>query len=157
MMYQVTVQRTVPKNVMPSTKNLKHWAKTALKYLQKNAELNIRVVDLSEITALNAQYRHKNKPTNVLSFPFDMPEEIDDELSFLGDIIICADVVNNEAQLQHKSKEAHWAHMVVHGTLHLIGYDHETDADAATMEPKETAILTSLGFPNPYHTEEKGE
>lgn len=150
MMYQVTVQRTVPKNVMPSAKNLQHWAKAALKYLDKSAELNIRIVDSAEMTELNSQYRHKKKPTNVLSFPFDMPEEVEDELSFLGDIIICAEIVNDEAQVQHKSKQAHWAHMVIHGTLHLLGYDHEKDSDAAIMEPKEIAILESLGFPNPY-------
>ncbi len=150
MMYQVTVQRTVPKNSMPSTKDLKHWAKTTLKFLNKHAELNIRVVDSSEITELNSEYRQKNKPTNVLSFPFDMPDEIEDELTFLGDIIICAEVVNNEALSQYKSQQAHWAHMVVHGTLHLLGYDHEKEEDAEQMEPKEIAILATLGFPNPY-------
>ncbi len=150
MMYQVTVQRIVPKDIMPSTKDLKHWAKAALKYLKKNAELNIRIVDTEEITELNSEYRKKNKPTNVLSFPFDMPEEVEDELAFLGDIIICAEVVNNEASEQHKSLAAHWAHMVVHGILHLLGYDHETEEDAEIMEPQEIAILATLGFPNPY-------
>lgn len=150
MMYQVTVQCTVEKNLMPAAKHIKSWAKTALKFMEKSAELNIRIVDVTEIIQLNSQYRYKNKPTNVLSFPFDMPEEIEDELAFLGDIIICAEVVNNEAIHQHKNKEAHWAHMVVHGTLHLLGYDHEKEEDAKIMEPKESAILASLGFPNPY-------
>lgn len=150
MMYQVTVQRTVPKSIMPSTKDLKHWAIATLKFLNIHAELNIRVVDSHEITTLNSEYRHKNKPTNVLSFPFDMPHEIEDELAYLGDIIICAEVVNHEAQLQHKPKEAHWVHMIVHGTLHLLGYDHEKEEDALVMEAKEIAILETLGFPNPY-------
>ncbi len=157
MMYQVTVQRTVSKDIMPAAKELKYWAKSALKYLKKKAELNIRVVNSHEITELNTQYRKKNKPTNVLSFPFDMPDEIEDELAFLGDIIICAEVVNQEALSQQKSLEAHWAHMTIHGTLHLLGYDHETDNEAAIMEQAEINILALLSFPNPYQIELKGK
>lgn len=155
MSYQVTVQHTIPRHSRPLIKELKQWAISSLQYLKINAELNIRIVDIEEMTALNLQYRHKNKPTNVLSFPFDMPEEVENELPFLGDIVICADVVNQEAQAQMKTREAHWAHMVVHGTLHLMGYDHETDEEAALMEPKEIKILKSLGFPNPYQIEVK--
>lgn len=149
-MYQITIQYAVKNIGMPSTAQLKHWAKQVLKLNTKTAELNIRVVDKMEISALNTQYRHKTYATNVLSFPFDTPKEIEDEIPFLGDIVICAEVVNQEALQQNKSKEAHWAHMIIHGTLHLLGYDHETDADAAIMEPKEIAILQSLGFSNPY-------
>ena len=104
------------------------------------------------MTELNSQYRHKAYPTNVLSFPFDMPDI--EETPFLGDIVICASVVNEEAIEQNKLPEAHWAHMVVHGTLHLLGYDHETEADANIMEPEETHILHRLGFANPYQSEE---
>ena len=149
-MYQVTIQYTIKKIDLPSQSQLKRWSKQVLKLKTTAAELNIRIVDTTEMTELNTQYRHKPSSTNVLSFPFDMPEEIEDEIPFLGDIVICAEVVNQEALQQNKSKEAHWAHMVVHGTLHLLGYDHETDADAAIMEPQEITILQSLGFPNPY-------
>lgn len=148
-MYQVTVQRVVPKSSMPPSSLLKRWAKETLKLTTKTGELNIRIVDIDEMTDLNFRYRQKNKPTNVLSFPFDMPE-IEDEMIFLGDIVICADVVNQEALEQGKTQEAHWAHMIVHGSLHLLGFDHETDADAAIMEPKEIHILQQLGFSNPY-------
>jgi probable rRNA maturation factor len=149
-MYQVTVQRVVPINSMPNVSQLKHWAKEVLRIKNTPAELAIRIVGVKEITDLNFRYRNSDKGTNVLSFPFDMPKEINDERVFLGDIIICADIVNKEAHQQGISKEAHWAHMVVHGILHLLGLDHETDSDAAIMEPEEIKILQTLGFPNPY-------
>jgi len=155
-MYEITIQRMIPKDKMPDVKLLKHWAEQTLVYQNQSAELNIRVVDKKEMTALNSQYRQKNKPTNVLSFPFDMPVEAEEELVFLGDIVICADVVNEEAKAQNISENYHWAHMVVHGTLHLLGYDHETDEDADIMEPEEGRILESLGFPNPYYKEPQG-
>lgn len=149
-MYQVTVQRAVPKNSMLSPMLLKRWAKAVLKLKTNAAEIAIRIVDIAEMTELNICYRHKKGPTNVLSFPFDTPEEVKGEIPFLGDIIICAEVVNQEANEQGKTMEAHWAHMIVHGSLHLLGYDHETDTDAAIMEPQEINILKTLGFPNPY-------
>jgi len=155
-MYEITIQRMIPKDKMPDVKLLKHWAEQTLVYQNQSAELNIRVVDKKEMTALNSQYRQKNKPTNVVSFPCDMPVEAEEELVFLGDIVICADVVNEEAKAQNISEKSHWAHMVVHGTLHLLGYDHETDEDADIMEPEEGRILESLGFPNPYYKEPQG-
>lgn len=153
-MYEVIVQRAVPAKSLPSAAKLKNWAIAALTKKIKSAELTIRIVDKAEMTELNSTYRHKNKPTNVLSFPFDMPEEYD-EIPLLGDIVICADVIKEEAQEQQKTPAAHWAHMVVHGTLHLLGYDHEKNDEAEIMEAEEIEILHDLGFANPY--QEKGE
>lgn len=115
------------------------------------AVVTVRLVDLPEITDLNQTYRHKTGPTNVLSFPCDLPQEISQD--FLGDIIICAPVVAREAAEQNKNPAAHWCHMVVHGILHLLGYDHEDDAQAQTMEQKEREILAGLGFDDPYRDE----
>lgn len=149
-MCQIIVQHAVDKKLTPSVSRLKKWAKVPLTLHKKEVELTIRIVDEKEITMLNLQYRHKNKPTNVLSFPFDMPDVISDEIFILGDIVICAEVVNSQAKIAGKKNDAHWAHMVIHGTLHLLGYDHERDADAEKMEQQEISILKSLGFPNPY-------
>ena len=148
-MYDIIVQRVIPLK-SPSTAQFKRWVTTVLKNKKPSAELTIRIVDKHEITELNATYRQKNKPTNVLSFPFDMPKECEDELPVLGDIVICAEVIEEEAKAQQKTLEAHWAHMVVHGTLHLLGYDHEQDAEAEIMEAEEIHWLAELGFNNPY-------
>lgn len=153
-MYDITIQRAVAKKSQPGAVKLKKWAKAVLLNKIPDAELTIRIVDKAEITELNSTYRKKNKPTNVLSFPFDMPDELTDETPMLGDIIICADVIEEEALAQHKTEEAHWAHMVVHGTLHLLGFDHEDEADADMMEAEEITILHSLGFENPYKISE---
>lgn len=145
-MYSVTIQCAVSKKLMPSAKQLKNWALTVLKPKIAAAEVTIRVVKTAEMTDLNSQYRKKQAPTNVLAFPLSEAEEQD----LCGDIVICAEVVNEEAKIQGKANEAHWAHMVVHGTLHLLGYDHLSAEDAAIMEPEEIHILQSLGFKNPY-------
>lgn len=153
---RILVQRA-SKHDAPTTAQLRRFAKYALKNRMTSAELTIRLVDEEEITTLNTTYRHKNKPTNVLSFPFDMPDNVEMDLPLLGDIVICSAVVDQEAKEQNKPTEAHWAHMVVHGTLHLLGYDHENDADADIMETQEINILQSLGFQNPYHDNTKGK
>ena len=114
------------------------------------AEVSVRVVDAEEIQALNAAYRQQDKPTNVLSFPTDTLALPAGQPQLLGDVVICAPVVRAEAEGQGKQLAAHWAHMLVHGTLHLLGYDHETDAEAARMEALETSILAAHGFANPY-------
>ncbi|MCH8544592.1 MAG: rRNA maturation RNase YbeY [Alcanivorax sp.] len=118
-------------------------------------EITLRIVDQAESQALNLAYRGKDAPTNVLSFPFEMPEGLDmpDEALILGDIAICAEVVALEASAQHKTLTAHWAHMVVHGVLHLLGFDHINAADATDMEALETDILAALGFADPYLTD----
>jgi probable rRNA maturation factor len=148
--FHITVQHAVPKNEMPTVAQLKQWTRKVLQNKKLNVEITIRVVDVAEMTELNKQYRHKIGPTNVLSFPFDMSMSFVNGPPLVGDIVICAAVVNREAEEQGKSKTAHWAHMVIHGTLHLLGYDHETTMDASIMEPLEITILQELGFANPY-------
>lgn len=111
-------------------------------------EVTLRVVDITESQALNSQYRQKDKPTNVLSFPFESPPGL--SIPILGDLAICAEVVEKEAKMQKKSLISHWAHMIVHGILHLRGFDHINDNDAEIMEKMETDILMDMGFPAPY-------
>lgn len=133
---------------IPSQSQFQHWVETALAEQRNSAELTIRIVDAEESQALNHQYRHKDKPTNVLSFPFEAPEGIDMDL--LGDIVICAQVVATEAQEQDKTLESHWAHMVVHGILHLLGHDHIEEQEAEEMEALERGVLANLGIKDPY-------
>lgn len=147
---------------LPTEADLTRWANTVLEKLTVSGTLTLRIVDEDEITALNSTYRGKHRPTNVLSFPMEAPSE--DELALLGesdvllgDIVICAPVVAAEAIAQHKKFEAHFAHMVVHGTLHLLGYDHVTDALAAIMEPLEIKLLSSMQFTNPYEVKDSHE
>lgn len=151
-MHQIFIQLAVDKAQAPKLSLLRKWAKTTLAKQIKAAEIAIRIVDVNEMTTLNATYRHKNGPTNVLSFPFAISEEIDIDIPILGDIVICADIVNQEAKEQGKLTEAHWAHMIVHGIFHLLGYDHETDEEATAMETLEIDIMHTLGFNNPYET-----
>ncbi|TXI82141.1 MAG: rRNA maturation RNase YbeY [Cupriavidus sp.] len=139
-MSDIVVQRCVPAAGIPSAASLRHWAQSALR---RKGALTIRIVDEDESEALNSRYRHKQKPTNVLSFGYD-------ERGVLGDLVICAPIVEREAKEQGKTVRAHWAHMVVHGCLHLQGHDHEKEAEAAAMEALETRILGKLGFENPY-------
>lgn len=142
------VQRASESRRAPTKAKLRAYAEAALAGRREDAGLVIRIVDEPESQALNRQYRGIDKPTNVLSFPFEAPPQV--RSRHIGDLVICAPVVEREAAEQGKPLEAHWAHMVVHGVLHLLGYDHETDADAETMEGLEIAILGRLGFPNPY-------
>ena len=137
-------------DTLPTEEQLTLWASTALKGRTdfEEPELTIRLTDEEESQALNSEYRGKDKPTNVLSFPFEMPPGI--PLELLGDLIICVSVVEQEAQEQAKTTEAHWAHMVIHGCLHLLGYDHIKDDEAEEMEALERDLLASLGYPDPY-------
>ncbi len=138
---------------LPASAQFERWVMAALAGRRARAKLTIRVVDVHESQALNLLYRGMDQPTNVLSFPFELPPGpgADDPLAdLLGDLVICAEVVRREALEQHKEPSAHWAHMVVHGVLHLLDYDHMTDLDASEMETLETTILCGLGFPPPY-------
>jgi probable rRNA maturation factor len=152
MTLSVEVQRRV-RTWAPPRSEITAWASTALGRKASGRELGVRVVGPTESRRLNARYRGRDKPTNVLSFPAaalplgpvaDRP---------LGDLVICPDVLRAEAREQHKSLRAHWAHLVVHGTLHLVGYDHESPADANRMERREISVLRRLGFPNPYRSD----
>lgn len=137
---------------LPDESAIHDWTAAALKAACEPeceaAEVSVRIVDEAESQELNARYRGKDKPTNVLSFPADLPPEL--KLPLLGDLVICAPVVAREAEEQGKSVEAHWAHMLVHGCLHLLGYDHIEDAEAEAMEALETRIITQLNYPPPY-------
>lgn len=135
------MQRRVPPAGVPAARTLRHWARLAL--AGHEGELTIRIVGEREMAELNGQWRGRDYPTNVLSFAYDTP-------GLIGDVVICAAVVAREAREQGKAPRAHWAHMVVHGCLHLIGYDHEREDDAARMEAAERALLAELGFPDPY-------
>ena len=132
----------------PSPELIQTWVNAALAGRCEEAELTVRLVDRQEIQTLNQTYRDKNSPTNVLSFPFDAPEGVD--LNLLGDVVICAPVVVEEAQQQSKDVLSHWAHMVIHGALHLLGYDHIDDDEAEIMESLEIEILQGLGIADPY-------
>mgnify|MGYP001815431420 FL=1 len=132
---------------IPSAEQFELWAGLALKD-HTGAELTLRLVDREESSQLNGQYRGKDGPTNVLSFPAELPPGID--LPLLGDIVICAPLVAEEARLQGKPPESHWAHLVVHGVLHLLGHDHQTGEEAVKMESLEVELLNSIGIANPY-------
>ncbi|KZK69376.1 rRNA maturation RNase YbeY [Shewanella baltica] len=142
------IQHATTCDWLPTDEQLALWVTTAIGNSMNEAELTIRIVDSRESQMLNSTYRGKDKPTNVLSFPFEAPPEI--ELPLLGDLVICAAVVENEAREQQKTLEAHWAHMVVHGCLHLLGYDHIEDEEAEEMESLETQLIEGLGFTDPY-------
>jgi probable rRNA maturation factor len=137
----------------PQRAELTRWARAALGRRAAGAELGVRVVGAAESRRLNARYRGRDMPTNVLSFPpAPLPAAARRALRPLGDLVICARVLRGEARAQAKTLRAHWAHLVVHGSLHLIGYDHERDRDARRMERREIAVLRRLGFANPYRS-----
>ncbi len=142
MKFSLAVQYVTDAKITPTRSQFRRWVKSALK---NEAEITLRIVDESEGVALNHQFRGKASATNVLTFVYD-------ELASLsGDIVLCAPIVEQEACNQHKDLLAHYAHLTVHGVLHLQGYDHEEDNDAKIMEQLETEIVTKLGFSNPYH------
>jgi len=132
---------------IPDAAEVQHWAEQAC-LCEDQVIASVQVVDGDEMRELNSTWRGKDRPTNVLSFPMQSPEEVD--LNILGDLALCAPVINTEARQQHKPVNAHWAHMVVHGMLHLQGYDHIEEQQAEEMEALEIRILDQLGFDNPY-------
>jgi probable rRNA maturation factor len=146
----ITVQYAADKKLAPAKALICEWALQALAGNTDKTDVTIRIVNLAEMTELNQTYRGKNGPTNVLSFPAELPQEAANEFPVLGDIVICAEVVNQEALQQHKPQQSHWAHMVVHGIFHLLGYDHVNDDEAEEMEKREIEVMQQLGFANPY-------
>jgi len=176
---KVVIENNAPKlslnlpHCMPTKPQMKTWCRHVLQHLdqKQSREIYIGLVNLKTIHELNLTYRHKDKPTNVLSFPFELPpgldfsdivpplaEETDQEAEGLlgreeiplGDILICPEIILKEAQEQHKLFQDHLAHMIIHGTLHLLGYDHEENSEAEIMENLEIKILKELNLPNPY-------
>jgi probable rRNA maturation factor len=145
---RIAVQYAVSGDGIPAAELIQQWADKALQERSGSAELTVRVVDEAEITALNRQFRGKDGATNVLSFPYENMPGVTSDL--LGDVVVCAPVVANESVAQHKTLEAHWAHIVVHGVLHLLGHDHTHDDEAHKMEACETGLLAGLGYPDPY-------
>ena len=144
----IDIQRIFESANQPSDAQLELWVNTVLASLDDEFELTIRIVDENESMQLNETYRHKKGATNILSFPFEVPDEVD--LNLLGDLVICAPVLKREAIEQNKPLHNHWAHIVMHGTLHLLGYDHIEDEEAQEMEAKEIELLQMLSIPNPY-------
>ncbi len=147
-MNYVEIQTVFASEGQPDRQQIQLWIDTALEDYDQDTEIVVRIVDEQESAELNEQYRHKAGPTNILSFPVDVPEGI--ELDLLGDLVICAPVLAKEALEQDKILIHHWAHIIVHGVLHLLGYDHIDDAEAELMETKEIAVLNKLHIQNPY-------
>jgi len=145
----INLQLAVSGKQIPGKKQFQSWADAAGDICTgENRELTIRVAGEQEVAELNSRYRHKTGPTNVLSFPFEDPPGL--VTGVLGDLVLCAPVILREAEEQDKTAEAHWAHMLIHGVLHLCGYDHIEPDQADEMEALETTILARLGYPPPY-------
>lgn len=138
---------------LPDESQFQTWLDAVIPQFQEESEVTIRLVDTAESHELNLTYRGMDKPTNVLSFPFEAPPGM--EMPLLGDLIICRQVVEREAKEQNVSLDFHWAHMVVHGSLHLLGYDHIEDDEAEEMEGIETEIMLALGYEDPYIAEKE--
>ncbi|HET6593055.1 MAG TPA: rRNA maturation RNase YbeY [Xanthomonadales bacterium] len=147
MTIELEVQRATRFQPLPGDRQFEQWARAALGQ-SKAAILTLRIVGLEEMRRLNRRYRGKDAATNVLSFPADLPGAVD--LPLLGDVVLCAPLVIEEAQMQGKSPDAHWAHLTIHGILHLLGHDHVDPAEAAAMEGLEIELLGELGIGNPY-------
>ncbi len=147
-MNDIEIQVIFESKGQPDRQQIQLWVDAALADFEQDTEIVVRIVDEQESAELNQQYRHKSGPTNILSFPVDLPVGV--ELNLLGDLVVCAPVLEKEAQEQGKLLAHHWAHIVVHGMLHLLGYDHIDESDAELMESKEIAILNKLNINNPY-------
>jgi len=144
----VDIQMASASEEAPDPQSIERWIGAAIGDQRESTELSVRIVDAEEGQALNEQFRGSTGATNVLSFPFE--NESPEPLPLIGDIVICAPVVAKEAREQNKALNAHWAHMMIHGVLHLLGYDHKNENDANLMESLETEIMQGLGFPPPY-------
>ncbi len=149
MSIHVDIQMACESEDSPDEQSIQRWVSAAIRDEREDTELSVRIVDELESKSLNEKYRGASGPTNVLSFPFD--DTLPVPIPLIGDLVICAPVVAREAQQQNKAVDAHWAHMVIHGVLHLLGYDHQQEQQATIMESLETDILQNLGFPPPYN------
>jgi probable rRNA maturation factor len=147
-MNHVEVQTVFVSPDQPDANQIQSWIDTVLAGYSQDTEIVVRIVDVNESAQLNKQYRHKPGPTNILSFPVEVPEGI--SLNLLGDLVVCAPVLEREALEQGKPLNHHWAHIIIHGVLHLLGYDHILDEEAEVMEMKEIELLQKLNISNPY-------
>lgn len=154
MSYYIDIQHASKEKIPVSDEIICQWAELALASFRDHAELTIRLVDTEEITTLNHVYRKQNKATNVLAFPATYPDDIALDFPLLGDVIICPAVLKQESVDLQNALTAHWAHIVIHGVLHLLGYDHIKEDDAKVMQPIEIKLLNELGFDNPYTNED---
>ena len=155
-MIELDLQLATEASDLPAEAQLRRWVELTLRQRTADSELTIRLVDAEEGQELNRTYRHKDYATNVLSFPAEVPDGLLD-IPLLGDLVICVPVVEREAREQNKALEAHWAHLVIHGCLHLLGYDHIDDEEAEEMEGLERQLLAELGYPDPYRDDEETE
>lgn len=150
-MNYLDIQIATQSSDYPTEQQFQRWVDTVLSDQAQDSEIVIRLVDDEESAALNQQYRHKSGPTNILSFPFEAPEGI--EMDLLGDLVICVPLIDKEAEQQRKLPEHHWAHITIHGVLHLLGYDHIEESEAEEMEALEIKLLNMLNITNPYQEE----
>jgi probable rRNA maturation factor len=153
---RVSLGRATRRGWAPSAKLLARWAAAALGRRAADSEISVLLVGAARSRALNAHYRGQDHATNVLSFPAQPGSAATPGARLLGDLVICPDVLRREARVQHKRERDHWAHLVVHGVLHLIGFDHERDAEARRMERREVLALRALGVANPYRAPAAG-
>ena len=153
MTYHIDIQNATERELPLTEEQLISLAELALRDHQNDAELTIRLVNAEEMIYLNHTYRKQNKTTNVLAFPSALPDTIELECPLLGDIIICPDVLVTESQQLKKTLEEHWSLIIIHGVLHLLGYDHIKEDEATVMQTLEVKLLTELGYSNPYDLE----
>ena len=148
-MHTIYIQNTTEKRLPIAAATLKDWARLPLRS-KAPLTLTIRFVTMDEIRTLNQMYRKKDSPTNVLAFPSAIPAYVMQKRPVLGDIVICPEVLHEESKKGKKPLKAHWAHIIIHGVLHLLGYDHIATEDARIMQILEVCLLYELGFSNPY-------
>ncbi len=153
-MIQLDIQNACKTTIPISDTQISEWVHTALKPHLEKAELTVRLVESDEITQLNHAYRKQNKATNVLAFPSNLPDDLPLEYPFLGDVVVCPAVLKEESVTLETPLISHWAHIIIHGVLHLLGYDHIEEADAKVMQSFEVEALAALGFDNPYSLED---
>ncbi len=149
-MINIYLQNATSEKNIPHERLLQNWTLAALAEQHKDGEITVLIVDADEMQNLNKKYRYQNKATNVLAFPFSPFDNIESNDTVIGDVVICGAVVNAEAKQQQKGQEAHWAHIIIHGVLHLLGYAHDNAQQASIMQAIEVERLKELGYVNPY-------